>query len=58
MFVPQSRKRPRLERGVIFIDDDPEPQNDSMDSQSWKTESDSQAAGMSSSCCVSTILGH
>lgn len=55
VFVPQSRKRQRLEQGVIFIDDNPEPENDSSGPQSWKTESNSQAAGMSSSCCVSTL---
>lgn len=42
-----------MEQGVIFIDDDPEPENASSTAQSWETESKSQAAEISSSCCVS-----
>lgn len=45
----KSRKRQRLEQGVIFIDDDPELENEPSGYQSWTTETNSQAAG--SSCC-------
>nr|XP_046244527.1 Fanconi anemia group J protein [Scatophagus argus] len=45
----KSRKRQRLERGVIFIDD--EEVNEPSETQSSRTEPNSQAAGLSSSCC-------
>ncbi|XP_070826529.1 Fanconi anemia group J protein [Chaetodon trifascialis] len=45
-----SRKRQRLELGVVFIDDEPELQNEPSVPQSWMREPDSQAAGMSSCC--------
>lgn len=54
MFVPQSRKRQRLEKGVIFIDDELEQENEPPGPPSWTTQPNSQAAGLSSSCCVST----
>lgn len=55
MFVPQSRKRPRLEQGVIFLDDEPELENNPSGSRSLMADTNSQAAGLSSSCCVSTL---
>uniref|UniRef100_UPI0037E8D14F Fanconi anemia group J protein n=1 Tax=Semicossyphus pulcher TaxID=241346 RepID=UPI0037E8D14F len=49
---PKSRKRQRLEKGVIFIDDDElELESEPSGYQSWITEPNSQAAGLSSSCC-------
>lgn len=50
--VPQSCKRQRLDQGVIFIDDDQEPENVSPGPLSW---TNSQKAGMASPCCVSNI---
>lgn len=50
--VPQSCKRQRLEQGVIFIDDDSEPENVTPGPLSWKN---SQKAGITSPCCVSDI---
>ncbi|XP_070762033.1 Fanconi anemia group J protein [Enoplosus armatus] len=47
----KSRKRQRLEQGVIFIDDEPEKENEPSGSQSWTTEPNSPAAGWSPSCC-------
>ncbi|XP_028429071.1 Fanconi anemia group J protein isoform X2 [Perca flavescens] len=55
----KSCKRPRLDRGVIFIDDDDDDDDDELGlkhepsgPQSWRsTEPNSQAAGLSSSCC-------
>ncbi|XP_041796744.1 Fanconi anemia group J protein isoform X2 [Chelmon rostratus] len=47
----KSRKRQRLEKGVIFIDDEPELENEPSLPQSWMREPNSQAAGLSSSCC-------
>ncbi|XP_032364148.1 Fanconi anemia group J protein isoform X2 [Etheostoma spectabile] len=45
-----SRKRQRVDRGVIFIDD--ELENEPSTPQSWRsTEPNSQAAGLSSSYC-------
>lgn len=58
MFVPQSRKKQRLEQGVIFIDDDddePELENEESGPQSWTTEPNIQSAELPSSCCVSTL---
>ncbi|XP_053176881.1 Fanconi anemia group J protein [Scomber japonicus] len=46
-----SRKRQRLERGVIFIDDEPEQENHPPAPPSWTVEPNSHAAGLSSSCC-------
>ncbi|XP_038160552.1 Fanconi anemia group J protein [Cyprinodon tularosa] len=46
----QSHKKQRTQRGVIFMDDEPEPENETSGPQSWKTASSSQAAGSSSSC--------
>ncbi|XP_031728340.1 Fanconi anemia group J protein [Anarrhichthys ocellatus] len=43
------RKRQRLEQGVVFIDD--EPENEPSGAQTWTTEPNAQAAGLSSSCC-------
>ncbi|XP_028276270.1 Fanconi anemia group J protein [Parambassis ranga] len=48
----KSRKRQRLEKGVIFIDDEPELENESSGAQSWTAETNSQAANLSSSCCA------
>uniref|UniRef100_A0A3B4ZN16 DNA 5'-3' helicase n=1 Tax=Stegastes partitus TaxID=144197 RepID=A0A3B4ZN16_9TELE len=50
-----SRKKQRLEPGVIFIDDEPEQENEPRGPQNWTAESNGQAAGSSSSCCVSTV---
>ncbi|XP_035857205.1 Fanconi anemia group J protein isoform X2 [Sander lucioperca] len=49
----KSCKRPRLERGVIFIDDDELGlEHEPSGPPSWRsTEPNSQAAGLSSSCC-------
>ncbi|XP_042270894.1 Fanconi anemia group J protein isoform X2 [Thunnus maccoyii] len=47
----KSRKRQRLEQGVIFIDDEPEEENHPSGPASWTAEPNSQAAGLSSSCC-------
>ncbi|XP_044057768.1 Fanconi anemia group J protein isoform X2 [Siniperca chuatsi] len=47
----KSRKRQRLEQGVIFIDDEPELENEPSGPQSLTTEPNSQAAVMSSSSC-------
>ncbi|XP_038549559.1 Fanconi anemia group J protein [Micropterus salmoides] len=47
----KSRKRQRLEQGVVFIDDEPELENEPSGPQSWTTEPNSQAAGLSSACC-------
>ncbi|XP_070685220.1 Fanconi anemia group J protein [Pempheris klunzingeri] len=44
---PKVSKRQRLERGVIFIDDEPELEDEPLGTQSWTTEPDSQAAGSS-----------
>ncbi|KAM9359039.1 Fanconi anemia group J protein [Symphorus nematophorus] len=46
----KSCKRPRLEQGVVFIDD--EPENGTTGPQSGTAEPNSQAAGLSSSCCT------
>uniref|UniRef100_A0A8C4EEF3 DNA 5'-3' helicase n=1 Tax=Dicentrarchus labrax TaxID=13489 RepID=A0A8C4EEF3_DICLA len=47
-----SRKRQRLEQGVIFIDDEPELENEAPGLQSWTMEANGQAAaGLFSSCC-------
>ncbi|XP_068568453.1 Fanconi anemia group J protein isoform X2 [Cebidichthys violaceus] len=43
------RKRKRLEQGVVFIDD--ELENEPSGAQTWTTEPNPQAAGLSSSCC-------
>ncbi|TNN01432.1 hypothetical protein fugu_010814 [Takifugu bimaculatus] len=45
----KSCKRQRLEQGVIFIDDDQEPENVSPGPLSWTK---SQKAGMASPCCA------
>ncbi|KAF0030339.1 hypothetical protein F2P81_017070 [Scophthalmus maximus] len=45
----KSRKRKRLEQGVIFIDDEPEQEN-KPSCQSWATELNSPVASLSSSC--------
>ncbi|XP_018556622.1 Fanconi anemia group J protein [Lates calcarifer] len=45
----KSRKKQRLEQGVVFIDDEPELANETS-SQSWATEPNSLAAGFSSAC--------
>uniref|UniRef100_A0A3Q3L5G2 DNA 5'-3' helicase n=1 Tax=Mastacembelus armatus TaxID=205130 RepID=A0A3Q3L5G2_9TELE len=45
----KSRKRQRLELGVVFIDDDSKPENKPSGSQSWTTEPNDPAASMSSS---------
>ncbi|KAI3354667.1 hypothetical protein L3Q82_019165, partial [Scortum barcoo] len=47
----KSCKRQRLEKGVIFIDDEPELENEPSGTPSWTNEPNSQAAGSSSSCC-------
>ncbi|KAG8002296.1 Fanconi anemia group J protein-like protein [Nibea albiflora] len=47
-----SRKRQRLDKGVIFIDDEPEQENEPSGVRSWTAEPNSQAAGFPSSCCV------
>ncbi|XP_036930159.1 Fanconi anemia group J protein isoform X7 [Acanthopagrus latus] len=47
----ESRKRPRLEQGVIFLDDEPELENKPSGSRSLMADTNSQAAGLSSSCC-------
>lgn len=55
--VPQSRKKPRMEQGVIFIDDDElASQNNLLTSQKWTADSFSQATEVPSagSSCVST----
>lgn len=57
-FVFQSSKRQRLEKGVVFIDDDSELENVTPGPLSWKTESDNQKAGMASPCCVSNVTVH
>ncbi|XP_027136219.1 Fanconi anemia group J protein isoform X3 [Larimichthys crocea] len=46
-----SRKRQRLEQGVIFIDDEPEQENEPSGVRNWTTGPNSQAAGVPSSCC-------
>ncbi|KAM8904944.1 Fanconi anemia group J protein isoform 3-T3 [Spinachia spinachia] len=46
---PQQRKRQRVKQGVVFIDDDEE--NEPSCAQSWSTEPNAAAAGLSSSCC-------
>ncbi|XP_034556652.1 Fanconi anemia group J protein isoform X2 [Notolabrus celidotus] len=50
---PKSRKRQRLEQGVVFLgdDDEPEPEDGPSGFQSWATEPRSPAAALSSSCC-------
>ncbi|XP_069578846.1 Fanconi anemia group J protein isoform X1 [Brachyistius frenatus] len=48
----QSRKKQRLERGVIFIDDEPQLEQQPSGPWSWRAESSSPAAGRSSSCCA------
>ncbi|XP_069390680.1 Fanconi anemia group J protein isoform X2 [Paralichthys olivaceus] len=45
----QSRKRKRLEQGVIFIDDEPEQENQPP-GPSWATEPSSPLTGLPSSC--------
>ncbi|XP_059187977.1 Fanconi anemia group J protein [Centropristis striata] len=47
----KSRKRQRLDKGVIFIDDELDPENEPSGPKSWTTEPNSQAAGLSSSFC-------
>ncbi|KAM7413743.1 hypothetical protein PAMA_020899 [Pampus argenteus] len=47
----KSRKRQRLEQGVVFIDDEPEQENHPSGPQPWTAEPNSQTAGLSSSCC-------
>ncbi|KAK5869061.1 hypothetical protein PBY51_010022 [Eleginops maclovinus] len=48
----KSRKRQRLEQGVVFIDDDePEHEFQSSGPPSWTMEPKSQSAAQSSSCC-------
>ncbi|XP_020504664.2 Fanconi anemia group J protein isoform X2 [Labrus bergylta] len=49
----KSRKRQRLEQGVVFIDDDDEQENESQGPPSWTVEPNSPAQGWSSSCCSS-----
>ncbi|KAM4742834.1 Fanconi anemia group J protein [Anableps anableps] len=49
----KSNKRQRTQQGVIFIDDEPELENEPSGPQSWKTASNNQAAGLSSSCNAS-----
>ncbi|XP_074536130.1 Fanconi anemia group J protein [Halichoeres trimaculatus] len=52
---PKSRKRQRLEKGVVFIDDDedvPELEYEPLGFQSWTTEAPTPAAPVSSSCCT------
>ncbi|GLD52973.1 Fanconi anemia group J protein isoform X1, partial [Lates japonicus] len=49
-----SRKRQRLEQGVIFIDEEPELANETS-GQSWATEPNSLAAGFSSACSVTEL---
>lgn len=59
MFASQSRKRQRLEQGVVFIDDDddePELENEPSGFQSWTAEPPTPSAAQSSSCCVSTAV--
>ncbi|XP_040929439.1 Fanconi anemia group J protein isoform X2 [Betta splendens] len=48
----KSRKRQRVERGVIFIDDDPELDSKSSDSQNQSTQATSPAAVLSPSCNI------
>ncbi|XP_041651753.1 Fanconi anemia group J protein isoform X2 [Cheilinus undulatus] len=49
---PKSRKRQRLEQGVVFIDDDElELENEPPGPHSWTAEPHSPALGLSSSCC-------
>ncbi|KAM6932875.1 Fanconi anemia group J protein [Xenentodon cancila] len=45
-------KRPRAERGVIFIDDEPELETEPSAPQSRITATNSQTADLLSSCCV------
>lgn len=53
LFVPQQRKRQRVEQGVVFIDD--EQENDPTGGPSGTTEPNTAADGLPSSCCVSTL---
>uniref|UniRef100_A0A7N6BZX1 DNA 5'-3' helicase n=1 Tax=Anabas testudineus TaxID=64144 RepID=A0A7N6BZX1_ANATE len=46
----KSRKKQRLERGVVFIDDEQELDNKPSGSQTWTTEPTSPAAILSPSC--------
>uniref|UniRef100_A0AAX7TDU6 DNA 5'-3' helicase n=1 Tax=Astatotilapia calliptera TaxID=8154 RepID=A0AAX7TDU6_ASTCA len=55
VFASQSRKRQRLEKGVVFTDDEPELENQPAGPQSWNAETKHQAPGCSSTSCVSTI---
>lgn len=55
MFASQSRKRQRLEKGVVFTDDEPELENQPAGPQSWNAETKHQAPGCSSTSYVSTI---
>ncbi|XP_047450348.1 Fanconi anemia group J protein [Mugil cephalus] len=48
----KSRKRQRLEQGVVFIDDEPELEIEPTAGQSCTAETKSEAAGSSSSCCA------
>ncbi|KAK2847523.1 hypothetical protein Q5P01_010522 [Channa striata] len=46
----KGRKRPRLEKGVIFIDDEPELENELTGCQSWNAEPNNSAAVSSPPC--------
>uniref|UniRef100_A0A3Q1G5Q8 DNA 5'-3' helicase n=1 Tax=Acanthochromis polyacanthus TaxID=80966 RepID=A0A3Q1G5Q8_9TELE len=46
----KSRKKQRLEQGVVFIDDEPEQENEPAGPQDWSTETNSQAPCLPSSC--------
>ncbi|XP_030008744.1 Fanconi anemia group J protein [Sphaeramia orbicularis] len=50
---PKGHKRQHLEKGVIFIDDEPECENQPSANQSWITQPNSPAASLPSSCCFS-----
>ncbi|XP_035767254.1 Fanconi anemia group J protein homolog [Neolamprologus brichardi] len=47
-----SRKRQRLEKGVVFTDDEPELENQPAGAQSWNAETKHQAPGCSSTSCM------
>ncbi|KAI9540900.1 hypothetical protein NQZ68_036236, partial [Dissostichus eleginoides] len=58
VFDRQSRKRQRLEQGVVFIDDDePEHGDEHSGPPSWTVKQSSQSAALSSSCCRVSALG-
>uniref|UniRef100_A0A3P8S870 DNA 5'-3' helicase n=1 Tax=Amphiprion percula TaxID=161767 RepID=A0A3P8S870_AMPPE len=54
----KSRKKQRLEQGVVFIDDEPKQENEPAGLQDWSTETNSQAPGLSSSCSAPEPCSH